>query len=109
VTTRFLAVRGRQQRLPLLRNTGSNIHDVPVERFSISLEQDLAARVRARAGAEGTAISAWVAEALDRRLRNDGLRSVVADWQREHGAFTEEELRRAGEELGLEPREERHP
>lgn len=38
--------------------------------------------------------------AAPRRLVSRGLRDVVADWEAEHGAFTEEELARARAELG---------
>ena len=51
-----------------------------------------------RAVAEGRAdsMSAWVNEALatysDRLARLRGLREVIAEYEAEHGAFTEEEL-----------------
>ena len=40
-------------------------------------------------------VSAWMTEAARRALRiRDGL-AAVAEWEREHGAFTDEELRSA--------------
>ena len=101
MATRFVARRGRQQRLPLTRNTVGNISRVPVERLSISFEQDLADRVRARAAHEDTPISAWLAEAAERRLRTDGLRAVIADWEAEHGEITEAELEASRARLGI--------
>jgi hypothetical protein len=97
---RFTAVRGRQQRLPL-RNTVGNIQDVTVERLSISFDDDLADQVRRHAAARGTTISGWLADAARNQLRHDGWDALFADWEAEHGAFTEEELREARAELGL--------
>ncbi len=37
-------------------------------------------------------MSAWLADAARRQLANRGLRDVVAAWEREHGAFSDEEL-----------------
>ena len=37
-------------------------------------------------------VSAWLADAARRQLANRGLRDVVAAWEREHGAFSDEEL-----------------
>ena len=37
-------------------------------------------------------MSAWLADAARRQLANRGLRDVVAAWEREHGAFIDEEL-----------------
>ena len=51
--------------------------------------------------AEGGTVSAWLADAAERKLRAQGLREVVDDWQDEHGAFSESERRRARRELGL--------
>lgn len=98
--TRFQAVRGRQQRLPL-RNTVGNMRDVTVERLSISFDDDLADEVRREAARRGTSISAWLAEAARQRLRTDGWKALFAEWEAENGAFTAEELREAREELGL--------
>jgi hypothetical protein len=62
------------------------------EKRSISLPPELAARIDAAAEAEGTTFSAWIAATADHRLRlESGLRGVV-EWEREHGALTEDEL-----------------
>ena len=73
---------------------------VAVERLTISLEAGLASAVGEAAQADEQSTSAWLAEAARRRLVTRGLRDVVADWEAEHGAFTEEELARARTELG---------
>jgi hypothetical protein len=67
------------------------------EKRSVSLPPEVAAAVDAAASAEGTTMSAWLADAALRRLRVDrGLRAM-AEWEAEHGAFTAEELAEADE------------
>jgi len=68
-------------------------------RLAISLDSELAARIRD--AAEGSTVSGWLADAAERKLRAQGLGEVVADWQAEHGTFTDAERRRARRELGL--------
>jgi len=62
-----------------------------VERFAISFDAELARAVREAAGDEP--ISSWLARAAERRLRAEGLLSVVHEWEREHGTITAAELR----------------
>lgn len=63
-----------------------------VERLTVSLESGLALAVREAADADEQNVSAWLADAARRRLASRGLRDVVAAWEREHGAFSAEEL-----------------
>ena len=58
---------------------------------SISLPPDLDAQIESAAALEGISVSAWIAEMATRRLRLDGGRQVIEDWEAEHGAFTLEE------------------
>jgi hypothetical protein len=69
-------------------------HDphITVERFTVSIESELALAVRKAAEADEQNVSAWLAGAARRQLAARGLRDVVAVWEREHGAFSEEEL-----------------
>ncbi len=56
------------------------------------MEEGLLARVRTDAGACGMSLSSWLADAADERLRLQGLRSVVEDWEAAHGVITADEL-----------------
>lgn len=67
-------------------------HLMSVERVTVSLESDLASAVREAADDDSLNISAWFADAARRRLASRGLRDVIADWEAEHGTFSEEEL-----------------
>jgi hypothetical protein len=53
---------------------------------------ELAAEIDRAAAAEGTTVSAWIADTAAHRLRLDAGRRGVAEWERQHGALTAEEL-----------------
>ncbi|MEM8905993.1 MAG: ribbon-helix-helix protein, CopG family [Actinomycetota bacterium] len=74
--------------------------DVAVERLTISLDEELAAAVREAAEDDHQNTSVWLAEAARRRLATRGLGDVIAAWEAEHGAFTDEELAEAHARLG---------
>ena len=71
-----------------------------VERVTVSLDAELAAAVRDAAEADEQNVSAWLADAARRQLASRGLRDVIADWEAEHGTFTEDELAAARTRLG---------
>ena len=72
------------------------IRRMTVDKLAISLPEDLAQRVRKQAAHEGQSVSAWIAEAIDHKLRNRGLAALVAEWETESGRpVTEEERERA--------------
>ena len=62
------------------------------EKRSISLSPVLAAEIDRAAAAEGTTVSAWIASTAEHRLRLDAGRRGIAEWEREHGELTAEEL-----------------
>ena len=64
-----------------------------VTRFAISFEPELARAVRKAAGRQPT--SSWLADAARRKLRAEGLLRTISEWESEHGAITENELRDA--------------
>lgn len=65
-------------------------------RIAISLDPDLAKAVRKAVG-KGSQ-SAYVADALRRKLQSDGLLAVVRDYETQYGAITENEIRAAENE-----------
>ena len=62
------------------------------QKRSISLPADLADAIDQAATAEGTSVSAWIADIALHRLRLDAGRRGVAEWERQHGALTPEEI-----------------
>lgn len=77
----------------------------PSPKLAITVDPDVHDQVVAAAKAEGLSVSAWMTDAARRALLvRDGLQAV-AEWEAEHGAFTEKELaasrRRVLKELNL--------
>ena len=71
-----------------------------VVKRSISFTPELLALAQAEADLEFDGnLSAVVAEALDRQLRNRRLGRALDRWEAEHGRFTEEELAEAQREI----------
>lgn len=62
------------------------------EKRSISLPPDLASEIDRAAAAAGTTVSAWIADTAAHRLRLEAGRRGIAEWERQHGALTPEEL-----------------
>lgn len=59
---------------------------------AITVDPDVYRDVLEAAAAEGVSVSAWMTSAARRTLlARDGL-AAVAEWEAEHGAFTEAEL-----------------
>jgi hypothetical protein len=70
---------------------------MPVTRWAISLEKELAKQIKRSAAHEP--ISAWIADAARKKLRTERLLAVIAEYEAEHGAFTAEELEAARLEI----------
>ncbi len=62
------------------------------QKRSISLPPDLAEAIDAAAIAEGTTVSAWLAETAAHRLRLDAGRRGIVEWERDNGPLTATEL-----------------
>jgi hypothetical protein len=66
-----------------------------VRKFSVALDESVAASASRAARTAGVSLSAWLSRAAVHELAlGRGRRAVVA-WEREHGALTEKELRDA--------------
>jgi HicB family len=77
----------------------------PSPKLAITVDPEVHERVVAAAAAEGVSVSAWMTAAARRTLLvRDGL-DAVAEWELDHGALTDEELRAArrsvADELGV--------
>jgi predicted transcriptional regulator len=68
---------------------------VAVEKLSVSFEPALAQRTREAAEATGRSVSAFVAEAVENRLKLEAGRRLLEDWEAEHGPISEKERARA--------------
>lgn len=71
----------------------------PGAKLAISMSQQMRDMVAACAAADGTSVSAWISEAIRRRLLiEDGL-AAVREFELEEGAFTPEEIAEARRQL----------
>jgi hypothetical protein len=62
------------------------------QKRSISLPAELADAIEHAAAAEGTTVSGWLADTAAHRLRLDAGRRGIADWERENGPLSPDEL-----------------
>jgi len=64
----------------------------PSPKLAITVDPDVHAGVVAAASEEGVSVSAWMTNAARRALLvRDGLKAV-AEWEAEHGSFSDREL-----------------
>jgi hypothetical protein len=62
------------------------------QKRSISLPPELADAIDQAAERDGVTVSAWIADTAAHRLRLEAGRRGVAEWERQHGALTANEL-----------------
>jgi len=79
----------------------------PSPKLAITVDPDVHEQVLAAAEAEGVSVSAWMTDAARRRLAIRNGLLAVAEWEAEHGAFTQAELedarRRVAEQMSVAP------
>lgn len=79
----------------------------PSPKLAITVDPEVHDQVVIAAAEDGLSVSAWMTAAARQSLRiRDGLRAV-ADWERQHGALTDDEMsaarRRVADETGSMP------
>lgn len=62
------------------------------DKRSVSLPPELAEAIDRAAAQDGTTFSAWLADTAAHRLRLEPGRDGIAEWEREQGPLTSEEL-----------------
>jgi len=71
----------------------------PSPKLAITIAPDVHAQVLAAAARRGVSVSAWLTDAARLALKvRDGL-AAVAEWEAEHGPFSESELKAARQRL----------
>ncbi len=79
----------------------------PSPKLAITIAPDVHERVVAAAAHRGVSVSAWMTDAARLALKvRDGL-AAVAEWEAEHGALTEAELKAARQRLASSRRPRR--
>lgn len=59
---------------------------------SVSLPPELAQAIDRAASDDGTTFSAWLADTAAHRLQLEAGRRAIAEWERDHGPLTADEL-----------------
>ena len=86
----------------------------PSPKLAITVDAEVHQKVVEAAAAAGVSVSAWMTSAARKALLvRDGLAAVV-EWEREHGALTEDELAEARERVASQvasetPKRSRRP
>jgi len=70
-----------------------------VRKLSVALDESVAVSASRAAQTAGVSLSAWLSRAAVHELALERGRRAVIVWERQHGAFTDEELRDADELL----------
>ncbi len=84
----------------------------PSPKLAITVDPDVHKSILAAAAKEGVSLSAWMTEAARDALRIRTGLAAVAEWEKDHGAFTKEELNEARRRVRAQlrtPRAARRP
>jgi hypothetical protein len=68
-------------------------------RITLSFDERVLALVREAAAEEGKSVSAWLNQVTEAALRRRAGLRAMDEYEAEHGAFTQEEIRKADELL----------
>ena len=63
-----------------------------MKKLSVTLDETVATKAALAAKGRGLSLSAWLNAAAERALVIEEGLAAVAEWEAEHGAFTEDEL-----------------
>jgi hypothetical protein len=69
-----------------------HVHMAQREKRSVSLPAELARAIDQAAASDGTTFSGWLADTAAHRLRLEAGRKAIAEWERDHGPLTADEL-----------------
>jgi len=67
----------------------------PSPKLAITIDPDIHEDIRAAAAHDGVSISAWMTAAARRELQRRAGLAAVAQWEKQHGRFTAEEMNEA--------------
>lgn len=71
----------------------------PSPKIAITVDPDVHAQIVEAAATDGVSVSAWITQAARHALKLRDGRAAIAEWEAEHGAFTDEELAAARREI----------
>ncbi|HYZ83831.1 MAG TPA: toxin-antitoxin system HicB family antitoxin [Bryobacteraceae bacterium] len=84
----------------------------PSPKLAITVDPEVHKKILAAAAREGVSVSAWMTNAAREVLQRRAGLAAVAEWEKQHGAFTAEEMDEARRSVGVQLRKSRpvrHP
>ena len=84
----------RARRYPLPPQPRAKARSANAKKISITVDPTVLREVREVVRKDGTNLSSHISETLARDLRRRHLQQIIDDYEREHGAIEERELRR---------------
>jgi hypothetical protein len=79
----------------------------PSPKLAITVDPDIHEDILAAAAQEGVSVSAWMTGAARLALRQRTGLAAIAEWEKEHGRFTAEEMNEARRRVRAELRSRR--
>ena len=79
----------------------------PSPKLAITVDPDTHERIVAAAAREGMSVSAWMTTAVREALRRRAGLAAIAQWEKEHGSFTAEEMNEARRRVRVQLRTSR--
>jgi hypothetical protein len=64
----------------------------PSPKLAITVDPKVHEKIIAEASREGVSVSAWITSAAREVLQRRAGLAAIADWEKQHGAFSEEEM-----------------
>ena len=79
----------------------------PSPKLAITVDPIVHEKILAAASDEGVSVSAWITDAAREALRRRAGLDAIAEWEKQHGAFSAEEMDRARRSVRAEIRSSR--
>lgn len=76
----------------------------PSPKLAITIDPKIHEKILAEAAREGVSVSAWMTSAAREVLHRRAGLAAVAEWEKQHGAFSEQELDEARRRVGTQLR-----
>ena len=67
----------------------------PSPKLAITVDPEVHGNILRAAARDGVSVSAWMTNAAREALRRRAGLAAIAEWEKEHGAFSAEEMREA--------------
>jgi hypothetical protein len=76
----------------------------PSPKLAITVDPNIHEKILAEAAREGVSVSAWMTSAAREVLQRRAGLAAIAEWEKQHGAFSEQEMGEARRSVGAQLR-----